>query len=408
MKPFNDFELRNVINEKWAAIDSKIEAITNEVIMTNDLQVLAENIYQEFYIEPVEIFEEDFSKRSIKQGKIKKRIDPFFQDFYGRDYTEVDGIIATFSFPYIGDSILFRCRASTFSLGVYPEITISKNTVSFCLECSLSEMTDDSAKDKLYESLNKMVKQISDGLSYANKDAESFNNSLISRAIIKLGEKKKKVEAFYSASALLEVPTEKKKYIQNHIPIKRNITPINKSYESKQYYDIRDEDYKDILETIKHTMSTCERTPSSYKSLNEEGFRNILLASLNAHYKGDATGETFRNKGKTDICIEHDNRAAFVAECKIWTGQKEVSEAIKQLDRYLTWRDCKVALIYFVRRKDFLGTIESVEPALRGYENMKNVKEIDKNEYDCLYLSSSNPGQQVKMRVMLFNLYCEE
>lgn len=132
------------------------------------------------------------------------------------------------------------------------------------------------------------------------------------------------------------------------------------------------------------------------------------MASLNATYKGNATGETFRNAGKTDICIERENRAAFVAECKMWTGQKEVANAVKQLDSYLTWRDCKTAFIYFVRRKDFLKILDTVRDALQDIEYMRNVTSVDKNEFDCLYLSSANPGQQIKMRVMLFNLYSPE
>ena len=153
---------------------------------------------------------------------------------------------------------------------------------------------------------------------------------------------------------------------------------------------------------------TYERTPASYKSLHEEDLRNTLLASLNATYKGDATGETFINAGKTDICIERENRAAFVAECKMWTGQKEVEKAIDQLDSYLTWRDCKTALIYFVRRKDFIKILGTAEEALKGFANMRNVTVIDKNEFECLFLSKANPGQQVRMRVMLFNLYSGE
>ena len=118
---------------------------------------------------------------------------------------------------------------------------------------------------------------------------------------------------------------------------------------------------------------------------------------MNATYKGDATGETFRKNGKTDICIERENRSAFVAECKMWTGQKEVKNAIEQLDSYLTWRDCKTALIYFVRRKDFMRVLEVAETSLKSFDGMKNVTPIDKNEFDCLLLSKANPGQQIRM-----------
>lgn len=101
------------------------------------------------------------------------------------------------------------------------------------------------------------------------------------------------------------------------------------------------------------------------------------------------------------------NRSAFVAECKMWTGSKAMGEAIKQLDSYLTWRDCKTALIYFVRKKDFLQIIEKAKITLNSIENMREVKEKDKNEFSCVYMSNENPGQLVKIRVMFFNMAYE-
>lgn len=116
-------------------------------------------------------------------------------------------------------------------------------------------------------------------------------------------------------------------------------------------------------------------------------------------------GEAFRNHGKTDISIERENRAAFVAECKMWTGKKEISNAITQLDSYLTWRDCKTALIYFVRNKDFFKVLQSATEAIKSLESIRQVTEVDKNELKCVLTSSSNPGQLIQMRVFFFNLY---
>lgn len=62
------------------------------------------------------------------------------------------------------------------------------------------------------------------------------------------------------------------------------------------------------------------------------------LAHLNGHFGGNAAGERFRRKGKTDICIEFEHRAAFVAECKLWKGPKAFGEAIDQLLGYLMSR----------------------------------------------------------------------
>lgn len=406
MKPFRDYDLRLVIENQWAAARKQIDSMTNEEIMANELDILADNIYQSFFIQPVEIFEEDFSQRSIKQGKIQKYVRPIFQDFSNKEYIDVDGIIGNFYFPYQGDSDLFMCRASTYSLGGYPEITIQKGYISFRIEKSLDEMKSPDSKEKLMGVLNHSIDSIRSGIECANEDVIAFNQSLRSKALVELQSKRDKVQAFFDIANAFEVPVEKKDYAKQHIPLVRNIVPIAQKYEREDYYCINDSDYKDILETIKHTASTYERTPSSYKSMHEEDLRNTLLAALNATYKGDATGETFRNKGKTDICIEQKNRAAFVAECKMWTGQADVAKAVLQLDSYLTWRDCKTALIYFVRRKDFLKVLEIAKSALVGIDSMKNVHAVDKNEFECLFLSKENPGQQIRLRVMLFNLYC--
>ena len=169
-------------------------------------------------------------------------------------------------------------------------------------------------------------------------------------------------------------------------------------------YSLEVANYEEILAILRNAGATMERTPNSYMSLKEDGLRNVLLTALNSSFKGSATGEAFRNNGKTDICIEAENRAAFVAECKMWTGEKEVASAIAQLDSYLTWRDCKTALIYFVRRRDFLSVTKKMEGVLRRRDNISQVSMLDTNEYKCFLASMSSPGQMKEVRVLMFNL----
>ena len=98
---------------------------------------------------------------------------------------------------------------------------------------------------------------------------------------------------------------------------------------------ITDEDYEHILSVIRHEGRTFEATPRTCAVHDdEEELRDIILAHLNGHYQGGATGETFRRSGKTDIRIEDQDRAAFVAECKVRRGQKELLAAIDQLLSY--------------------------------------------------------------------------
>lgn len=408
MRPFRDIDLGMSLNLNKQKMAAKVDSFKNEEIMANDLEILASNLYEEFCIEPVEIMDEEFSKRHIGQAKIKKRIDPFLQDFYGKEYTEVDGVVMVFYFPFMGEEDLFKCHASTYSLSGYPDISISRGFISLRYEYSLNQMQSENAKDSALKKLERDIKNIRDGISYANKDVESYNMSLKKQALQLLEEKKRKVESFFSVANMFEVPVKKSAYAETHVPLQRKIVPIAHEYKKEDIYSISDANYADILATIKHMGSTYERTPRSYKDMKEEDLRNTLLAALNGTYLGGAVGEAFRNNGKTDICIEEKNRAAFVAECKMWTGQQAIADALKQLDSYLTWRDCKTALIYFVRKKDFLAILHTVEEALRAIPEMRQVQVLDKNEFKCYMVSTQNPGQQIQVRVMLFNMFAKE
>ena len=408
MRPFRDIDLGSSLNSNKQKMAAKVDSFKNEEIMANDLEILAGNLYEEFRIEPVEIMDEEFSKRHIGQAKVKKRIDPFLQDFYGKEYTEVDGVVMIFYFPFTGEEDLFKCHASTYSLSGYPDISISRGFISIRYEYSLSEMQSESAKDSALKKLERDIKDIRDGINYANKDVGAYNMSLKKQALQLLEEKKRKVESFFSVANMFEVPVKKSAYAETHVPLQRKIVPIAHEYKKEDIYSISDANYADILATIKHMGSTYERTPKSYEAMKEEDLRNTLLAALNGTYLGGAVGEAFRNNGKTDICIEEKNRAAFVAECKMWTGQKAIADALKQLDSYLTWRDCKTALIYFVRKKDFLAILQTAEEALRAIPEMRQVQVLDKNEFKCCMISTQNPGQQIQVRVMLFNMYAKE
>lgn len=405
MKPFREIELSNLFVNIMEKIQDKVDGFSNDEIMANDLDLLADNLYEQFYIEPVTIHEEDFSHRSVKQAKVTRYIEPFFRDIYGKDHVEVDGYCMSFQYSFTGDSTLFKCQGSTFSCSPYPNFTLSGNNLILRYEKTIDEMKQENAKDNLERAVERDVEDIKRGIQYVNNDVVKFNASLREQCLTLLRQRKEKVEAFYSVASLLEVPISRSTYASTHIPVKRKILPIAHKYNHETGYCISETDYSDILEAIKHTGSTYERTPSSYKSMHEEDLRNTLLATLNATYLGDATGETFRNHGKTDICIERGNRAAFVAECKIWTGQKEVQNALEQLDSYLTWRDCKTALIYFVRRKDFLSVLETAEKTIKGLSSVRQLEKKDKNIFKCCMASTSNPGQLVHVHVMLFNLY---
>jgi hypothetical protein len=191
------------------------------------------------------------------------------------------------------------------------------------------------------------------------------------------------------------------------LPIRRRIVePLPSQKKSEQEYGISDKDYDLILNVIHHEGISYERTPKTFAVHGEEELRDILLAHLNSYFKGAAAGETFRKKGKTDICIEFKNRAAFVGECKLWKGDKALLEAIDQLLRYLTWRDVKAALIVF--NKDVAGFKQIQEKTLNILQSHSNCVHAECVSKDCewhmILKSKDDAERMIAVRIFLFNL----
>ncbi len=132
-----------------------------------------------------------------------------------------------------------------------------------------------------------------------------------------------------------------------------------------------------------------------------------MRAHLNGHYEGGATGETFRRSGKTDICIEAEGRAGVVAECKVWRGATELATAVHQLLGYLTWRDCKAALIVFNKHNArFSELIERMPETLRAHTNhVRGLGTAEDGEWRFVFRSDEDAGRMVTVHAFLFNLY---
>jgi hypothetical protein len=70
--------------------------------------------------------------------------------------------------------------------------------------------------------------------------------------------------------------------------------------------------------------------------------------TLSPHFES-VTGETFNKQGKTDILIRHQGMNVFIGECKFWRGARQHATTIDQILSYLTWRDSKAAILYFIK-----------------------------------------------------------
>ena len=168
-----------------------------------------------------------------------------------------------------------------------------------------------------------------------------------------------------------------------------------------------DEVYQDVLKTLSDYGKDIEKKPKVYIGQDEEGLRDHFLTNLTGRYeKTSATGETFNKAGKTDILLKDDKgNNLFIAECKWWKGAGGFQSTINQLfNNYITWRDTKVAIIFFVENKDFsnvLGQIEDEAKKHQYYVNYLGIK--DNSNFSFIFRQKDDVNNKVQVEIMFFH-----
>jgi len=171
---------------------------------------------------------------------------------------------------------------------------------------------------------------------------------------------------------------------------------------------LSDKGYQNINNRIYNYGRNLEKYKGLYDKFDEEGFRDFFLPHLNSISKNHtATGETFNKIGKTDILIQDaEGLNVFIGECKIWKGQNELKKAVDQLlDRYVTWRDEKAALIVFNKdMKDFTELIKRAKEAIEDHPLFSEF--IESREESSLSFKFHHPDDKsrfIDIELIIFN-----
>ena len=397
-------------------LKKEIAKMTDEEITSCDFQEWIDYLVSKYSIASINLFETNI-QQSLSETKVKKS-NPFRGHPFEPDYYEHDGVCITFTIPFDGNPDLFEMRPSSYILSRFPASSFTKPrgmdcgsfNLEFCYTKQHLQNEGDNMATFVQQQFQSVFASYRTMVGNVNAEVDSYNGRLASMARQLLEVRKEKASSFAAISNALQIPLTKSKNAPNTnpIPLQRIIRqpaskPSMKPVIPESY--ISDGDYDNINNIILTCGTTMEKTARTYYSNNEEELRDHLLAALNTHYE-DATGETFRKIGKTDIHIEFENKAAYIGECKIWHGEKLFQDAIQQVISYSTWRDIKVSVIIFNKEnQSFPAILSKIKTWADG--NVKSYIQPQANVWNCKYYRS-DMNVDIQLTILAFDLYVDK
>lgn len=409
---FADFDLADSLRAKQSSIQEQVDSIIKDQFLATPYDDLIEYVVNQNTIDPITLYEDRIVASEPSECQIDVSGDPrrFIRDTSRPCY--IAGHEISIEIPFSGDPNLLKAKTSTWST-VFPTGQIQQGREGIKKIVMVFRQPHDADPSQIKSSLDSNLKTIKDYLSWSKTQVVAYNLSLSNLVKQAVDFRRDKLKKQNSLCDVLGIPLKQKTGTPSFEPIKVNkkITkplppPPKEGFKAEP--GIIDTDYDNIIKLIRHSGISFEKTPKTFRVHDEEELRDIILSQLNAIYEGEAKGETFNKSGKTDILISEEGRSAFIAECKIWRGQKSFSDAIDQLLGYLTWRDCKTALIVFNKNnKNFSQILESVDNTVLAHPNfMSKVSQKDANEWLYKMRAKDDETRTIKINVMLFNLYC--
>lgn len=168
---------------------------------------------------------------------------------------------------------------------------------------------------------------------------------------------------------------------------------------------LQDSDFEEALRVLGYWRDSLERAPSIAERRGEEEIRDLLVAGLNSVFQGAAAGEVFNGDGKTDILIRQNRVNVFIGECKVWTGESSMVEALDQLFRYAVGRDTKTAVLLFIRNRRVSAVIGKALNVIRLRENfVSEAPETPAGQHNFVMHATEDPRQKIRMAFMPFPL----
>ncbi|OEU64965.1 MAG: hypothetical protein BA863_12810 [Desulfovibrio sp. S3730MH75] len=316
----------------------------------------------------------------------------------------VAGTAIEISVPFDGDAEAFNIQPTTFS-SCPPIADVSGNKLIIRIQGT------DLKAEQVRAEIDRTVVEINSSLGTLHNNAASLNDQLRSLALDAIDRRRNKLLSDQNLVSALGFPLKERKdapktYVSPEV--RRKIHPTLPPASTAPFEPeptLSDDDYEHILGVIQSMAHVMERSPSAFSTMGEESLRSHFLVQLNGHYEGQATGETFNYEGKTDILIRAQDKNIFIGECKYWGGPKILTDTLDQLLGYSCWRDTKVAVIIFNRRKNFSKVLETIPETVEKHPSYKRlVSRLSETNFRYIFSNRDDPNREMVLTILAFDV----
>ncbi len=285
---FHTYDLRQTIENQGQSLAKEINSLSENEVLTTSQDDMLKYLAEKWRINPLAIdkseIHSDYGDAQIDVSGGSRRA---IFDRSGPLY--ITGTRVTIYVPFTGDSVLFKCQPSTFSLSP-PEATIRSNELVFTYD--LTQEQTSGVKDTFDRDLDQTLVHA----ERVKAEAVKFNTALPGHIRQRLDGRREKLLQDRNLVESIGFPLRRTQNPPSTFvapDVKRRVAPQKPSASSEPF---RPEptlgmgEYEHILSILSNMTAVMERSPSEFKGMREETLRSHFLVHLNGHYEGQATG----------------------------------------------------------------------------------------------------------------------
>lgn len=354
-------DLTNVLEDSRRKLHHEIAVLPPGQVGPGVIAQIESALLEKYHIEPLELFWD-------REDHVKEEVTVQRTSDFGRMISRQE-VVIRIRVPFTGEKDLFGICPTGIAMNA-PRARVHPDVLEFTYQAAGHDLA---SIRRDYDEDVRMTKQ---SVTRTNELVAAFNNELPNIIRRALEARREKVQAEDKALTELGFNFRRREDppASSAFPVTRKTVaptkpaaPFPALHKPDPHLEIAQ--YEDILRFLTGMSVAIERSPSTFGTIDEQPLRDWFVVALNGSFQGDATGETFNREGKTDISIRVNGGVIFVAECKFWSGEKGLLEAIDQLLGYLTWRDSKAAILLFSRNADFSAVLRQIPAVIIRHPN---------------------------------------